>query len=143
MRDEVQAIDFVCADHINMYVKSIEDSIDFYHRVFGTDGEIKESGERRGIKWVIIGIPHKFYFCLYEQKDKEYDPDAMHINHIGFYVSDFDETVRRIESLEIPIEYKGKPITWHTRNGSSRSLYINDPNGYKIEFAEKLGGGLD
>jgi len=126
-----------------MFVKDLEESINFYQRLFGTDDEIKDAGENKGIRWAIIGIPNKFYFCLYELKGKEYDTDAMHINHIGFYVPNFNETVERIKEMGLLIEYKGKPIMWTNRNGTTRSLYINDPNGYKIEFAEKLGGGLD
>lgn len=33
----VQVIDFTCVDHVNMFVKNLEESIAFYHRVFGTD----------------------------------------------------------------------------------------------------------
>lgn len=145
MDTRILSVDFVCVDHINMFVRNLEESIDFYQRVFGTDGEIKDSGERKGIRWVIIGVPNKFYFCLYEWPHPEtiYETDALHINHIGFYVQDFDETVRRIEQLNVQVQYRAQPISWHNRNGISRSLYIEDPNGYKIEFSEKLGGGLD
>lgn len=136
-------ISFECIDHVNMFVKNLEESIAFYHKVFGTDPKIKQSGKNKGIRWAIIGLASKFYFCLYELKGKEFDPSALHINHIGFYVSDFDETIQRIQHLGIEIQYNGKPIEWKNRNGRTRSLYIKDPNGYYIEFAEKFGGGLD
>jgi lactoylglutathione lyase len=137
-----QAIDFSCVDHINMFVKNLEESINFYHRVFGTDAELKQRGWNKGMSWCILGIPSKFYFCLYELKRKEFDPSELHINHIGFHVRDFDDTIKRIKALGIEIQYKGKPITWRNKYGKTRSLYIKDPNGYYIEFTEKLGGGL-
>ena len=139
---QVQSIAFACVDHVNMFVKNLEQSIEFYRVVFGTDTEVKQQGFAKGLRWCIVGIPNKFYFCLYELEGKEFDPDALHINHIGFYVPEFEETVRRIEEMGIPIEYHGKPIEWRNRNGATRSLYIRDPNGYYIEFSEKLGGGL-
>jgi lactoylglutathione lyase len=139
---ETRSIAFECADHVNMFVKDLDQSIEFYRRVLGADEEIKQEGFAKGIRWCIIGVPNKFYFCLYELKGKDFDPDGLHINHVGFYVSDFDETVRRIQQLGITIEYQGKPIEWRNRNGVTRSLYIKDPNGYHIEFSEKFGGGL-
>jgi catechol 2,3-dioxygenase-like lactoylglutathione lyase family enzyme len=140
--DAFSALDFACVDHVNMNVCNLKESIDFYQRLFGTDGEIKDGGEKP-LRWRIIGIPHKFYFCFYEVKATSLEPRALQINHIGFYVPDFDGMVRRAQALGVPVEFEGKPIEWKNRNGTSRSLYVKDPNGYLIEFAEKLGGGLD
>src|SRR5947209_7169776 len=107
---KTQPVYFECVDHINMFVSDLEESVDFYQKVFGADSEMKEHGKAKGIRWCIIGIPSKFYFCLYELKGKQFDPDGLHINHVGFYVSDFDETIKRIEALGIEIQYQGKPI---------------------------------
>jgi catechol 2,3-dioxygenase-like lactoylglutathione lyase family enzyme len=139
---KARPIYFECVDHINMFVRDLEESIDFYQNVFGTDAEVKQRGKAKGIRWCIIGIPSKMYFCLYELKGKIFDPSALHINHIGFYVPDFDETVKRIKALGIEIQYEGRPVEWKNKNGKTRSLYIKDPNEYYIEFTEKLGGGL-
>src|SRR5690349_16661114 len=116
--EPLKPIAFDCVDHINMFVKDLAESITFYRMVFGTDAEIKQDGFAKGIRWCIIGIPNKFYFCLYELKGKDFDTDALHINHIGFYVPDFDETVRRVELMGIPVEYQGKAIEWRNRNGT-------------------------
>lgn len=141
--NEVPPIRFDCVDHLNMFVRDLDESLDFYGRLFGTDPEIKEQGYTKKIRWAIIGVSRKFYFCLYELKGRSFDPDSMHINHVGFHVPDFDETVARVRALGIPVEYDDAPITWRNRNGTTRSLYVRDPNGYIIEFSERLGGGLD
>ena len=140
----MKPIDIGPVDHVNMYVNNLEESVSFYQRVFGTDVLPKEQGFAKGIKWCIIGIPDKFYFCLYQmQSPQTHQPDSLHINHIGFYVPDFDATVERIKTLGVEIQYQGRPIEWHNSGGgSSRSLYIKDPNGYYIEFSEHFGGGL-
>lgn len=132
-------------DHINMFVNDLDESVAFYQRVFGTDLEPKDKGMNKGVKWCIIGIPKRFYFCLYQlRKPQVFDPDALHINHIGFYVSDFEDTLNRIKALGIEIEYRGRPIRWNrSPSGGSRSIYIKDPNGYYIEFSEYFGGRLD
>jgi catechol 2,3-dioxygenase-like lactoylglutathione lyase family enzyme len=141
----MKPVEIGAVDHVNLFVNNLEESVAFYQRVFGTDPLPKEQGFAKGIRWCIVGIPNKFYFCLYELKQPEaYQTDALHINHIGFYVPDFDVTVDRIRALGIEIEYQGRPIVWHNSGGgSSRSLYIKDPNGYSIEFSEYFGGGLD
>jgi catechol 2,3-dioxygenase-like lactoylglutathione lyase family enzyme len=142
----MKPIEIGLADHVNMFVNDLEESVNFYHRVFGTDLKPKAEGFNKGVKWCIIGIPKKFYFCLYQlRKPQTHDPDALHINHIGFHVPDFDETLNRIKALGIKIEYRGKPILWKgsQASGSSRSVYIKDPNGYYIEFSEYFGGRLD
>src|ERR1043166_809593 len=106
-------VEFTVADHVNMFVRDLEESLAFYRSLFGTDQEVKASGNAKGIRWAIIGIPRRFYFCLYERGPLNFDADAMHINHVGFHVNDFDETERRIRALGVPIRYGGKPVVWH------------------------------
>jgi lactoylglutathione lyase len=140
---DVRPVEVTISDHVNMFVRDLEESISFYERLFGTDPEIKASGTAKSIRWAIIGLRQRFYFCFYERSGLLFDPDAMHINHIGFHVADFDETVRRVRTLGVEIRYGGEPVPWHGRGGNSRSLYVLDPNGYTIEFSERVGGGLD
>lgn len=128
--------------HINMSVRDMDASVNSYHKVFGTDADITQQCQVDGAQWCIVGIAGKFHFCLYEMRGKNHDPEALHINHIGFYAPDFEETIAHIKRLGIPIELDGAPVEWYDRNGTSRSLYIKDPHGYYIEFSEKLGGGL-
>jgi lactoylglutathione lyase len=125
-------------DHVNMFVRNLEESVEFYARVFGVT--IKERGVGKGkIRWAILGIHERFYFCMYELVNSEFEPDTLHINHIGLYVSDLDETIRRLHGLGLKLEYGDKPVVWER----SRSAYIRDPNGYAIELTERFGGGLN
>src|SRR6266542_4197792 len=98
-------IEFTIADHVNMFVRDLDESLAYYQALFGTDPQLKASGTAKGIRWAIIGIPRRFYFCLYERDSLDFDPDAMHINHVGFHVADFDETERRVRALGVPIRY--------------------------------------
>ncbi len=52
-------------------------------------------------------------------------------------MADFDGILEKLRERKIAINY-GVVV----QQGRSRSIYINDPNGYEIELVEKLGGDL-
>jgi len=116
-------------DHINMSVKNLAQSVEFYKNLFGF--EIKK--EQPEEKSKIIGNDN-VKLCLYE--DSEMKPEGA-IAHFGFHVENFDEIMKICTSLDIKIYYDG-PVQFE----KSRSIYINDPNGYDIELSEVFGGGL-
>lgn len=116
-------------DHINMSVKNLAQSVEFYKNLFGF--EIKKEQPEENSK--IIGDDN-VKLCLYE--DSEMKPEGA-IAHFGFHVENFDEIIKTCESLGVKIYYDG-PVQFE----KSRSIYISDPNGYDIELSEVFGGGL-
>ena len=123
-------------DHINMRVKSLADSVEFYRDNFGF--EVREDHANEPDEpWVILGRPGVAYLCLYEHPEKEPDPDSLRINHFGFVLEDFESALEKLRSSGVKILYGG-PVDWP----KSRSIYIVDPSGYEIELAERFGGGL-
>jgi len=116
-------------DHINMSVKNLAQSVEFYKNLFGF--EIKK--EQPEEKSKIIGNDN-VKLCLYE--DSEMKPEGA-IAHFGFHVENFDEIINICTSLGVKIYYDG-PVQFE----KSRSIYISDPNGYDIELSEVFGGGL-
>ena len=116
-------------DQINMSVKNLEQSVEFYKNLFGF--EIKKDQPEEKSK--IIGNDN-VKLCLYE--DSEMKPEGA-IAHFGFHVENFDEIITKCASLGVTIYYDG-PVQFE----KSRSIYISDPNGYDIELSEVFGGGL-
>lgn len=126
-----------CIDHVNLSVRDLEKSVDFYSRLLGL--ELKERGENGGTRWCILGAKDRFYVCFFEVTEGVYRPKDIHINHVGFVVDDMDEAVRRIHGLEIRLLFNDQLMQWPR----SRSAYVVDPDGITIEFSERFGGGLD
>jgi lactoylglutathione lyase len=124
-----------CIDHINMRVKNLEKSIEFYQTVFGF--QMKEDKRSEREPWAIIGLPDVAYLCMYEHPGKAIPQEGLTINHFGFALSDFDGAITKLKEHDVTILYGG-PVDWP----KSRSIYIKDPSGHEIELAEKVGGGL-
>lgn len=116
-------------DHINMEVKDLEQSVDFYKNLFGFEIKKEQSDE----KSKIIGNDN-IKLCLYE--NPEMKPEGA-IAHFGFHVENFNEIINTCKLLGIKVHYDG-PVQFE----KSRSIYISDPNGYDIELSEVFGGGL-
>ena len=116
-------------DHVNMTVKNLQESVEFYGKLFGF--EVREDQPDQDSK--IIGND-TIKLCLYE--DPEMSPEGG-ISHFGFHVENFEEIVRVCKSLGVEVLYGGE-VSWK----SSLSVYIKDPNGYVIELSNIQGGGL-
>jgi lactoylglutathione lyase len=122
-------------DHINMRVKNLSESIDFYERVFGF--EMKEDHTQDGDDaWAIVGQANTVYICMYLHADKQRVPDALQIMHFGLVIDDFDTLLERLKAHGVDTG-KGY-VKWP----QSRSVYITDPSGHEIDLTERVGGGL-
>lgn len=131
------AIQIKSIDHIQLDVANIEESQDFYKRVF--DFEIKEVGIRAFQRWMILGSKSHLYLCMHENAAGKGLPNhGLKITHFGVIVDDFDTVLDRLVQHGVSLF-----PDYHVQYHSSRSVYFLDPNGYKIEISEHIGGGID
>ena len=74
--------------------------------------------------------------CLYERPDtvKHGNPG---FGHVCFSIENFEQVEEKCKEMGLEIKYGG-PVVWP----KSRSIYIDDPNGYEVELSEVWGGGL-
>lgn len=116
-------------DHLNMYVRSVNETIDWYRKVFGF--EEVEGGDRDGTRWSIIKGGEAL-LCIYERPDLDYPTKGTvgAINHFGLRITNREEWERTIDREQIEVEYGGA-----IRYPNSWSWYVKDPTGYEIEVA--------
>ena len=120
-------------DHVNMKVKNLDESVEFYKNLFGFVIKQEENENKIDAPSKIIGND-SIKLCLYEVPDMT--PEGG-IAHFGFNVENFDEIISKCEEFGVKILYDGV-VNWE----KSKSVYIVDPSGYELELGEVSGGGL-
>lgn len=120
-------------DHVNMKVKNLEESVEFYKNLFGFVIKQEENQNKIDAPSKIIGND-SIKLCLYEVPGMS--PEGG-IAHFGFNVENFDEVISKCGELGVQILYDGV-VNWE----KSKSVYIVDPSGYELELGEVSGGGL-
>jgi lactoylglutathione lyase len=117
-------------DHVNLQVNDIEVSCKFWDELMGFT-ELEDAPEYKG---KIIGNK-QVKLALYENKNLKVN--EIGFSHICFHIENFNEIEAKCKKMNLHLLYEGI-VQWP----HSRSFYINDPSGYKVEFSEVWGGGL-
>ncbi len=118
-------------DHVNLQVNNLEEAKAFWNSLLGFE-VLEDIPDQKG---VIIGNL-KAKLALYENPGLG-RCEKRGFSHLCFHISDFDNALSLCEAMSIPILYDGV-VGWP----KSRSLYIEDPNGYEIELTDTWGGAL-
>lgn len=118
---------FESFDHLNINVKNLLESKDWYGKVFGFT-EVEGGVDQEGMPWAILRNKDSM-LCLYQAKHFE-EVNTKHFSHIGFRISDRDAWESVIREHKIKVFYGGA-----YRYPHSYSWYIEDPSGYEIDVA--------
>jgi len=120
-------------DHVNIIVRDIDESIQFYQKYLGF--KVLERGHNFINKpFAVIGQSDGFSLCISES---DHFSGYQGIAHIAFHVENFDEIEEIVIRENLPQVNDGVIDYDH-----SRSLYIIDPNGLELELVEVAAGGL-
>ncbi len=118
-------------DHINLMVIDLEKTTMFWKDLLGFK-ILEELPEENGR---IIGNDNAL-IAIYEiPKMKNYEKNGF--SHVCFQIENFEAIETKLRTMDVNIKYN-KIFQWK----NSRSIYIEDPNGYEIELSEIWGGGL-
>ncbi len=117
-------------DHLNLSVRSFDETVDWYGRVFGF-AKVEEGVLEDGVRWGVIRSGAAM-LCIYEHVDYAFADPASRgefgVSHFGLRVSDAQAWEVAIEREKLQLLYGGE-IRWP----HSRAWYVNDPTGYEIE----------
>lgn len=119
-------------DHLNLTVRSFEETADWYGKVFGF--EIAEQGLYEGRPWGVLRSGDSM-LCLYESPDRtspdDDETERFHkIYHFGLRIHDRDAWEAIVREWKLRIYY-GSPMQYP----HSTSWYVADPTGHMIEVA--------
>lgn len=126
-------------DHINMAIRELTESAEWYQKVFGfTVAEIGLSSY--GTPYQILQL-NDFSLCQYEMPKHKSAAEDDHgiylgIYHFGLRVSDPDTWKKKIQQLELKIHLG--PIAYP----HSTSWYLYDPSGHEIEVSYAPNGTI-
>lgn len=119
-------------DHVNFSVANLQESFDWYGKVFGY--EVVEKGIQDGTRWGVMRSGDAM-LCMYERPESKlldrFEATKLgqhYVSHVGVRIvnrSDWEEVITR-EKLEI--QYGGV-----IRMPHSFAWYVKDPTGWEIE----------
>jgi catechol 2,3-dioxygenase-like lactoylglutathione lyase family enzyme len=120
-------------DHINLTVRDLAESIEWYSKIFGF--KLVEQGiGSRGQSWAIVACNDSM-IVMSEYKNKqsaeEAPETAFHkIYHFGIRVSDLMSWENVVKEFRLKLFYGGV-----IEYPFSKSWYIHDPSGHEIEIS--------
>lgn len=114
-------------------VRDLEASIAFYTKVLGMTVRARDSID--ATKGVVVdlaseGSTHPLELNYYEEGspfDRPFTPGE-ELDHLGFKVDDLDQAIAEASRA-------GYPVVQEVRAGTSRWVYLRDPNGIWIELS--------
>ncbi|KAB7885500.1 VOC family protein [Poseidonibacter ostreae] len=118
--------------HIGINVNNMEESKEFYLKLFGFDILFEEILEDK--KYIFLGKDKEIIVTLWEQSDKKFSTSTAGLHHLAFIVNCVDELKafeKKLEEYKITKIYNG--IVTHCEGSSSGGVFFLDPNGIRLE----------
>ena len=116
----------VALDHLNMTVRNVDESIEWYNKVF--DFEVVEKKKHKGRNFAVLRSQDSM-LCIYEYpelKKPETNTKTHKHYHYGLRIKDRQLWENKMAKENIEIDH-----TW--QYPSSYSWYLFDPSGHEIE----------
>ena len=113
-------------DHINMSVKNLNESIQWYNKVF--QFQLVEQGRSSGIPYAILKSGESM-LCIYEQPGLKNPADSKGFHrtyHFGLRITDRESWENTVKEEKVDVDHEWK-------YPHSYSWYVNDPSGHEIE----------
>lgn len=120
-------------DHINLTVRNINESMEWYKKLFGMEfleGNLKKPADA----WAIIGKDDSM-ICMYEDANlkpalESHEGPFHKIYHFGIRITDKEDWEKRVKENKLKVNHGGA-----YQYPNSVSWYIEDPSGHEIEVS--------
>lgn len=122
-------------EHLNLKVKSIEESIRFYQTAFphwAIRGQGKWQVNDKPGRWLHLGDDHQ-YLTLNDNGDThidDFEKQAVGLSHFAFEVRGLNAIIARLTEAGFIKSGEGNPTKYRD------NVYFVDPSGFEIEFVE-------
>ena len=122
--------------HAAIYVKDMEESLDFYERALGFKKIFELPDPETGEPWIVYiqVCKGQFIELFYTKPGSEIVPDPeVGMNHLCFLVDDVHATAEHLEKEGFDVfikPCKGCDNNWQT--------WVKDPNGVRIELMKVM-----
>jgi catechol 2,3-dioxygenase-like lactoylglutathione lyase family enzyme len=119
-------------DHVNIIANDIDETIDFYQRLFGLEVERPEIAPGMRGCWLRDASGQASIHLMAFNPERHADLDrgsaTGSIDHVALACEDFEGMVRRCEELGVEHKINDR------RFGSLRQVFVTDPNNVTLEL---------
>lgn len=124
-------------EHLNLVVKSIDDSLTFYQAAFPhwrvrSQGKSDWHGKSR--QWLHFGDDYQ-YLTFNDNgvgKNRDLQGHQVGLAHFAFVTTNISAVIMRLNKAGFAIKTQGAESKYR------KNIYFLDPNGFEIEFVEYL-----
>ena len=124
-------------EHINLVIKDMKKSLEFYRAAFPHWQVRAEGGyELRGQpkSWIHFGDDYQYLaFSDYgEGENRDLEGEQVGLAHFAFVVNDLDALMKRLSQAGFDVDKDGADEPFR------KNIYYIDPDGFEVEFVEYL-----
>ena len=120
-------------EHANITVTNIDNSFDFYHKLFGFEKrwEGTASGNAGPVRAVHVGTEDTYLSFFEAEKEGRASANygVVGVNHLGFQVQDLPSYRATLEGLGVAVHLEAD-------YEPGERIYFYDPDGVEIELVE-------
>jgi len=145
-------------DHLGVVVNDLAESVPFYEALFGAPPVQRVSWRGPDAEYVAKMVAHPgleldaaFFQIPFSQSLLEMiqyrgvkatgarlDPMQVSAMHLGFFVKDMDETMKRLREFGVVFRSEPVDIPYGPYKGG-RTIYFSDPNGINLQLMQVIG----